>query len=47
MTQSLWVAFPAGALLLGFVVFAFRQATKVTPDDGGGSNNQNHYPPPG
>jgi hypothetical protein len=45
--QSLWVAIPAGVLLLAFIGFAFRQGMKVTPGDGDGSNNQNHYPPPG
>jgi hypothetical protein len=47
MTQSLWVAIPAGVLLLAFILFAFRQGMKVTPGDGSGSNNQNDYPPPG
>lgn len=32
MTQSV-IAIIGGSLLLGFIFFAFRQGTKVTPDD--------------
>jgi hypothetical protein len=32
MTISFWLAIGAGALLLAFIVFAFRQGMKVKPD---------------
>jgi hypothetical protein len=32
MTISLWIGLGASLLLLGFVVFAFRQGMKVKPD---------------
>jgi hypothetical protein len=32
MTQTI-IAIAGGLLLVGFIVFAFRQGTKVTPDD--------------
>jgi hypothetical protein len=32
MTQSV-IAIIGGSLLMGFIFFAFRQGTKVTPDD--------------
>jgi hypothetical protein len=47
MTQSLWVAIPAAVLLVAFILFAFRQGTKVPPSEYGGTNNQNDYPPGG
>ena len=47
MTLPLWVAIPAGILMLAFIVFAFRQGMKVATGDGSATNNQNDYPPPG
>jgi len=41
MSATQWIGVGAGILLMGFVVFAFRQGMKVKPDDRGES------PPPG
>jgi hypothetical protein len=43
MTQSAWVAVPAGILLLAFIVFAFRQGMKVTTRQEG--DPPEHQPP--
>jgi len=41
MTQPI-VAIVGGLLLVGFIVFAFRQGMKVTPDgQGNGTNSDN------
>jgi hypothetical protein len=42
-----WLGIPAVILLIGVIVYGFRQGTKVPPSGGGGTNNQNDYPPPG
>jgi len=40
--MQLAIAILCGALLVGFIVFAFRQGMKVTPDSSGnGSNSDN------
>ena len=40
--MQLTFAILGGALLVGFIVFAFRQGMKVTPDSSGnGSNSDN------
>jgi hypothetical protein len=47
MMLPAWIGIPGAILLMGLIVYGFRQGMKVTPGDGGGSNNQNHYPPSG
>jgi len=40
--MQLTIAILCGVVLVGFIVFAFRQGTKVTPDSSGnGTNNDN------
>lgn len=42
------VAIFCGALLVGFIVYAFRQGTKVAPDgSGNGTNNDTNQLPGG
>ena len=43
--MQLTIGILCGVLLVGFIIFAFRQGMKVTPDDSGNAtNNQNIYP---
>ena len=40
MTLYQWLGIPAALLLIGFIIFAFRQGQKVKPDP----NNENRGP---
>jgi hypothetical protein len=42
MTQTI-IAIAGGLLLVGFIVFAFRQGSKVTPDDRPDRSGQTNY----
>jgi hypothetical protein len=42
MTQTI-IAVAGGLLLVGFIVFAFRQGSKVTPDDRPDRSGQTNY----
>jgi hypothetical protein len=42
MTQTI-IAIAGGLLLIGFIVFAFRQGSKVTPDDRPDRSGQTNY----
>jgi hypothetical protein len=46
MMQPIIAVF-CGVLLLGFIVFAFRQGMKVTPDGGGNGTNSDNMTPGG
>jgi hypothetical protein len=41
------IAIIGGLLLVGFIVFAFRQGMKVTPDGGGNGTNSDNMTPGG
>jgi hypothetical protein len=44
MTSTI-IAIACGVFLAGFIVFAFRQGMKVTPDgQGNGTNSDNMWP---
>jgi hypothetical protein len=40
--MQLIIAILCGGLLIGFIVFAFRQGMKVTPDGSGNGPNSNN-----
>jgi hypothetical protein len=40
MTAYQWLGIPAAVLLIGFIVFAFRQGLRVKPD----RNNKDNWP---
>jgi hypothetical protein len=40
--MQLAIAILCGGLLVGFIVFAFRQGMKVTPDSSGNGPNNNN-----
>jgi len=43
--MQLTIGILCGVALVGFIIFAFRQGTKATPDgSGNATNNQNMYP---
>ena len=43
--MQLTIGILCGVLLVGFIIFAFRQGMKVTPDgSGNGTNSSNMHP---
>ena len=41
--MQLIIAILGGMVLIGFIVFAFRQGMKVTPDSSGNGTNSNNF----